>query len=101
MVFREAHATVGHMVAYCLEKKCHLQDLPLNIMQQFSPLIKDCVYAILTIDHTVQANIDKRPSALSIAGQLIKQQQLLATQQAWLIKKSNAINTIYQAFNLV
>jgi argininosuccinate lyase len=53
MPFREAHEMVGRVVLQSIEKGCELQDLALDEMQTFSPLIEEDVYAALAIEQTL------------------------------------------------
>jgi argininosuccinate lyase len=51
--FREAHEVVGKMVTYCIDKKCELADLPLNILKKFSPFFRKDVYEAMSLDVSV------------------------------------------------
>lgn len=48
--FRDAHEAVALAVKHAVQKECDLADLPLTSLQQFSPLIQDDVYAVLTLE---------------------------------------------------
>lgn len=48
--FRDAHEAVALAVKHAVQKKCDLADLPLADLQQFSALINDDVYAVLTLE---------------------------------------------------
>ncbi|MBC7945515.1 MAG: argininosuccinate lyase, partial [Burkholderiales bacterium] len=48
--FRDAHAAVAKAVRVAAEGRRDLSDLPLNQLQQFSPLIENDVYAVLTLE---------------------------------------------------
>ena len=50
MPFRDAHEAVALAVKHAVQKKCDLADLPLADLQQFSPLILEEVYAVLTLE---------------------------------------------------
>lgn len=50
MPFRDAHEAVALAVKHAVNKKCDLADLPLNDLQQFSQMIQDDVYAVLTLE---------------------------------------------------
>ncbi|MBI5556652.1 MAG: argininosuccinate lyase [Deltaproteobacteria bacterium] len=56
--FRQAHAIVGQTVAYCVKKKKELIELSLEELRQFSPVIEDDVFAVLT----VKGSVDSRRS---------------------------------------
>ncbi|NLT93945.1 MAG: argininosuccinate lyase [Clostridia bacterium] len=47
--FRDAHEVVGKLVAYCLSKNTSLDDLTLEELQGFSPLIKEDVYQEISV----------------------------------------------------
>jgi len=51
--FRDAHHAVGSAVAHAVAKGCDLSELPLAELQQFSVLIQDDVYAVLTLEGSV------------------------------------------------
>ncbi len=50
MPFRDAHEAVALAVKHAVEKKCDLADMPLADLQQFSAMIGDDVYAVLTLE---------------------------------------------------
>ncbi|MBC2710029.1 MAG: argininosuccinate lyase [Desulfosarcina sp.] len=58
MPFRKAHACVGNAVAYALNKGKELDQLTLDELKQFSPLIKANIFDHLTLEHM----IDRRQS---------------------------------------
>jgi argininosuccinate lyase len=51
--FREAHEMVGRLVLHSIERGCELQDLALDEMQRFSPLIEEDVYLALSLEQTL------------------------------------------------
>ena len=55
--FREAHSIVGRIVAYCIEKGCELSDLTLEEMTQFSEAIEEDVFAVLTVEGSVNSRV--------------------------------------------
>lgn len=55
--FREAHHIVGVAVVAAIGKGVALEDLSLTELQQFSPLIEQDVYAILTIESCLAKRI--------------------------------------------
>ncbi len=57
MRFRAAHEVVGKMVAFCLNKKCSLENLSLQEMQQFSMNISEDVYRIISTENAAAACI--------------------------------------------
>ena len=58
MPFRKAHACVGHAVAYALDKGKELDQLTLDELKSFSPLIKADLFDYLTLE----VMIDRRQS---------------------------------------
>jgi argininosuccinate lyase len=57
--FREAHACIGNAVAYALDQGKELDQLTLDELKRFSPLIKADIFDHLTLEHM----IDRRQSA--------------------------------------
>ena len=53
--FRDAHEAVAHAVRQCVDRNCDLADLSLAELQQFSALIGDDVFAVLTLEGSVAA----------------------------------------------
>ena len=56
--FREAHSHVGQAVSYALDKGKELQDLTLEELKDFSKVIKEDIYEILSLE----SMIDRRNS---------------------------------------
>jgi len=55
IAFRDAHEIVGKSVAYGIEQKKDLSELSLAELQQFSAEISEDVFAVLTLEGSVQA----------------------------------------------
>jgi argininosuccinate lyase len=55
IAFRDAHEIVGKSVAFCVEKRCDLADLELAELQQFSDVIDQEVFQVLTLEGSVAA----------------------------------------------
>jgi argininosuccinate lyase len=53
--FRDAHEVVGKAVALGVSKRCDLADLSLKELQDFSDLITDDVFEVLTLDGSLAA----------------------------------------------
>ena len=53
--FRDAHEVVGKVVGLAIEDKVALEQVPLSVMQRFSPVIEPDVYAVLTLEGSVAA----------------------------------------------
>ena len=55
MPFRDAHEVVALAVRYAVDKKVELSDLPLATLQQFAPEISNDVYAVLTLEGSLNS----------------------------------------------
>ncbi|MDP1659111.1 MAG: argininosuccinate lyase, partial [Methylotenera sp.] len=55
MPFRDAHEVVALVVRYAVDKKVDLSDLPLATLQQFASEISDDVYAVLTLEGSLNS----------------------------------------------
>lgn len=55
MPFRDAHEAVALAVRYAVDHSCDLSDLPLPILQQFAAEITDDVYAVLTLEGSLNS----------------------------------------------
>ncbi len=55
MPFRDAHEVVALAVRYAVDEKVELSDLPLATLQQFAPQISDDVYAVLTLEGSLNS----------------------------------------------
>ncbi len=55
MPFRDAHEVVALAVRYAVDKKVDLSDLPLATLQQFSSSISDDVFAVLTLEGSLNS----------------------------------------------
>lgn len=55
--FRQAHAIVGKMVAYCLEQNKELVDLTLDELKGFSEAIEQDVYKVLSVGGSVKSRL--------------------------------------------
>jgi len=53
--FRDAHEAVAHAVRQCETRGCDLADLSLAELQQFSALVGEDVFAVLTLEGSVAA----------------------------------------------
>lgn len=63
--FREAHGIVGRAVAYCLGKGCELDELTVEEMKKFSPVIDKDVFEVLTVDGSVNSRISTGGTGLA------------------------------------
>ncbi len=55
--FREAHGIVGRAVAVCIEKGCELTDLTLSEVREFSPIIDEDVFKVLSVEGSVNSRV--------------------------------------------
>ncbi len=55
MPFREAHAVVGKVVAYCIEQNKDLPGLSLEELRQFAGVIDRDVFALLSVEGSVES----------------------------------------------
>lgn len=55
--FREAHGIVGRAVATCIEKGCELTDLTLSEIREFSPIIAEDVFDVLSVEGSVNSRV--------------------------------------------
>ena len=55
MPFRDAHEVVGESVAYGIKTEKDLSEMSLEELQQFSDIIKDDVFEVLTLEGSVSA----------------------------------------------
>ncbi|MDB3992094.1 argininosuccinate lyase [Gammaproteobacteria bacterium] len=55
LAFRDAHEIVGKTVAYAIREGIDLAEIPLEKLSQFSPLIEDDVFKVLTVEGSVNA----------------------------------------------
>lgn len=77
MPFRQAHGVVGRIVALCQERDCELIDLNLNELRQFSELIEADIFAVLSVDGSINSRLSAGGTArvrVEEALQLVEQQ---------------------------
>jgi argininosuccinate lyase len=97
--FRAAHRITGEMVAYCIQKKCHLEQLSLPEMQQFSPEIAADIYTVISAENMVEARGSQGGTALdSVRQQLATAQEKITAQTAWLVEKENLLEQVNKRF---
>jgi argininosuccinate lyase len=63
MPFREAHELTGQIVVHALESALELEELPLNDLQTFSPLIQNDVFEALSIERTMATKVQSGGTA--------------------------------------
>jgi argininosuccinate lyase len=57
MPFRKAHGVVGKVVAFCQERNVELMDLTLAELREFSPVIENDVFEILSVEGSVNSRV--------------------------------------------
>jgi argininosuccinate lyase len=55
--FREAHGIVGRVVAFCIAKGCELDQLTIDDMRMFSPVISEDVFTVLSVEGSINSRI--------------------------------------------
>ena len=55
LAFRDAHEVVGQAVRYGVDNHCDLADMPLAKLQEFSKLIGEDVFTVLTVEGSVNS----------------------------------------------
>ena len=79
--FREAHGVAGRIVAHCQQLGCELVDLELAELRQFSELIEADVFAILSVDGSVNSRTSAGgTAAVRVREALEKAEQTLGMQ---------------------
>ena len=77
--FREAHHIVGETVVYAIQVAKPLEELALSELQQFSPVVAEDVYPILSLESTLAKRVAKGGVAPEqIDGALVYMEQHLA-----------------------
>ncbi|MBA3660740.1 MAG: argininosuccinate lyase [Gammaproteobacteria bacterium] len=92
--FRQAHAVIGKMVAYCDEKNTQLEALSLTEMQTFSPLITDDVYHAIEIRNIQTQGFQTLPETLR------QQKEKCTIDRHFLQDKEVMLSNVYNAFGL-
>jgi len=55
LAFRDAHEVVGLAVRHGVEQNCDLSDMSINVLKQFSSIIEEDVFDVLTLEGSVSA----------------------------------------------
>ncbi len=81
--FRDAHEVAGKAVLYCLNKKCALEDLSLEQLQQFSNLIEADIYQFIDINTCVaRRSIPGGPAPATV-------RKAIQEANEWMVKMKN------------
>ncbi len=97
MCFRSAHEVVGKMVAFCINNKCSIENLSLKEMQQFSVMISEEVYEIISIDNACAACV---PSSL-LREEIASSEHQLQVNYRWVAEKTDLLQSVYVKYALV
>ena len=77
--FRNAHAIIGRMVAYCISKEMALDEMTLDEMREFSELIEDDVYDAISLKTCVEGRrLTGGPATESVKRQIENARAFLA-----------------------
>ncbi len=76
--FRQAHRVVGEIVALCQEREIELDELRLDELRRFSDLIDEDVFAVLSVEGSVNSRISTGGTAgVKVAKALARAEQQL------------------------
>ena len=68
MPFRSAYKIVGQLVAECIEKKCVLDNLPLEAYRQYSDLFEEDLYHEIALETCVSKRISEGGTSVESVG---------------------------------
>ncbi len=94
--FRAAHEVVGKMVAFSISKQCSIERLSLHEMQQFSMIISEDVYEIISIDNAATACI----SSPLLNEEITMREQQLRANHTWVSEKEDLLKSVYLKYSL-
>ncbi|WP_407272689.1 argininosuccinate lyase [Radiobacillus sp. PE A8.2] len=90
--FREAHAVVGQVVLDCIQKQKYLLDLTLDEFKEFSPLIEQDIFDVLTPKAVVNArNVAGGTARNRVEEQLLTAEKLLEQNTNWINEHAQLI----------
>ncbi len=55
--FRDAHAVIGKLVLYCIDRQCAIEDLSLEELQNFSPVFEEDIYDAVSLKTCVEKRL--------------------------------------------
>ncbi len=55
--FRDAHGIIGRLVLYCIEKKCSIDDVPLDKLKEFSEKFDEDIYDAISLKSCVDRRL--------------------------------------------
>ncbi len=81
--FREAHAVVGKLVLYCEKEECALEEIPLSVLQEFSPIFAGDIYEYIAVEKCVDARrVPGGPAPEAV-------EKAIASGRKWLFEKGS------------
>jgi len=81
--FREAHAIIGHLVCYCEENACALEDVPLKVLKEYSDVFTEDVYSHISVAACVAARRTLGgPAAPAVLASLNEGRSWLASRES-------------------
>ncbi|MGN8647709.1 argininosuccinate lyase [Gracilibacillus sp. HCP3S3_G5_1] len=93
--FREAHAVVGQVVLYCIQEDKYLLDLSLEDFQQFSKLIDEDIYHVLSPEAVVNArNVVGGTAKNRVEDQIALTENRLTETKAWIETFAEKVNVL-------
>lgn len=57
MPFRDAHAVIGKLVLYCIEKGCSIDELSIEEMKEISPIFEEDIYDMISLKTCVEKRL--------------------------------------------
>ncbi len=55
--FRDAHGIIGRLVLLCMERGCSLDELPLEVYREISPVFEEDVYSAISMETCVKRRV--------------------------------------------
>ncbi|WP_186578138.1 argininosuccinate lyase [Aquibacillus kalidii] len=93
--FREAHAVVGQVVLHCINEGKYLLDLAIEEFKQFSSLIENDIYDVLSPKAVVNArNVAGGTAKNRVEEQILKAEQLFENSSSWIKEHAQKIEVL-------
>ncbi|WP_163538915.1 argininosuccinate lyase [Gracilibacillus sp. YIM 98692] len=93
--FREAHAVVGQVVLHCIQENKYLLDLSLEDFQQFSSLITEDIYDVLSPKAVVNArNVVGGTAKNRVEDQIKQAENVLSNSKQWIAVYAEKVNVL-------
>ena len=92
MAFRESHAVVGQVVLHCINENKYLLDLTLEEFEDFSALIEEDIFTVLTPEAVVNARDVAGGTAKNrVEDQITLANKLFEASKVWILEHEEAI----------